>query len=100
MDGVELGMLPSKALALDGDHLLVLNEGNWGNNEAELSKVDVSTATATNNYFSSVNGRGLGDIGQDMIQYGSKIYVTVTFSNSIEVVDPCTGRATRIATTQ
>lgn len=97
MEAVELGMLPSKALALDADNLLVLNEGNWGNNEAELSLVDVNAGSATNNYFASANGRGLGDVAQDILQYGSKIYIAVTFSNSIEVVNPTTGLSTRIA---
>lgn len=97
MNAVELGFLPSKALALDADHLLVLNEGNWGNNEAELSLVDVNAATATNNYFAANNGRGLGDVGQDIIRYGSRIYIAVTYSNSIEVLNPTTGKSTRIA---
>ncbi len=98
MNAVELGMLPSKAIGLDGDRLLVLDEGNWSANEAEISRVEVAAGTAQVNFFSAANGRGLGDVGQDMIRYGGKVYVTVTFSNSLEVVDPLTGRSTRIGT--
>lgn len=86
---------------VDGDHAaspraLVLNEGAWGNNNAELSLLDNRTGALTVDWFSSVNGRGLGDVAQDIVLYGSKAYVTVTFSNSLEVVDTATGLAQRV----
>ena len=99
MIALEMGMLPSKAVALDDDHLLVLNEGLWGNNDASLSYVDVSNHSAINDWFSSNNGRGLGDVGQDLIIYGSRAYVTVSFSNSVEIINTRSGLSTRLATT-
>ena len=50
----------------------------------------------TNDWFAAINNRGLGDVAQDIIQYGGKIYATVTFSNSLEVIDRTTGASTRI----
>lgn len=40
--GIELGLLPCKAVALDGDKLIVLNQGNWGSNNASVSKIILS----------------------------------------------------------
>ena len=83
----EAGMLPSKVVSLGDGTAYVLNEGNWSNNEASLSRVDLSTGTITNNIFSTANGRDLGDVAQDLVLYGTKAYVTVSFSNTVEIVD-------------
>ena len=100
MSGVQVGMLPSKAVALSGDDLLVLDEGGWGANNAGVSRVDVATPSTIANYFADNNGRGLGDVAQDMVVVNGKAYITVTFSNSIEIMDIATGKSTRIATTK
>ena len=71
----------------------ILNEGGWGNNDAELSKLNSQTGEITNGVFAAQNGRGLGDVAQDLMQYGGKLYVTVWNSNTIEVVDPKTGKS-------
>lgn len=76
--------------------VLVLNEGSWGSNNATISVLDPAHREITADWFSSVNGRGLGDVAQDMIAYGSKVYATVTFSNSLEIIDPKNGSATRV----
>lgn len=94
------GNLPSKAVAIDGDNLLVLNEGGWSKNNSGISRVDVANSSCTADFFASSNGRGLGDVAQDLIIVGNKAYATVTFSNSFEVMDPATGKSTRIATTK
>ena len=75
---------------------IVLNEGGWGNNEAELSVIDYSDMSITNSFFSKINGRGLGDVAQDVIVYGGKVYVAVWGSNTIEVLDRKSGKATQI----
>ncbi|MBQ6096668.1 MAG: hypothetical protein IJK99_02865 [Bacteroidales bacterium] len=95
-----MGNLPSKAVAIDADNLLVLNEGGWGKNNAGISRVNVASGNCTPNFFADNNGRGLGDVAQDLIIAGGKAYATVTFSNSLEVMDPATGKSTRIATTK
>ena len=76
---------------------LVLNEGSWGANNAVLTAIDVEEGTVVDaDWFSSKNNRGLGDVAQDILVYGSKIYATVTFSNSLEVIDVHSGAATRV----
>lgn len=76
---------------------LVLNEGSWGNNEASISLLLNTTGKMDNNWFSLKNGRGLGDVAQDMVAYGNKIYVTVWGSNSLEVIDRNTSRSRHVS---
>lgn len=76
---------------------LVLNEGTWGANEASISLLLDTTGEMVNNWFSLKNGRGLGDVAQDMVAYGNKIYVTVWGSNSLEVIDRNTSRSRRVS---
>ena len=71
----------------------VLNEGNWGGNDAEISVLNADSGTISNNYFSINNGRGLGDVAQDLARYGSHLYAVVSYSNTVEVVDPATGKS-------
>ena len=100
LGATEVGNLPKKAVAVDANTLLVLNEGGWGANNAGISRVDVGNASATVNYFADNNGRGLGDVAQDIILVGDKAYITVSFSNSLEIMNTATGKSTRIATTK
>ena len=75
---------------------LVLNEGSWGNSNASITALDTHNGGTRSNWFSNANGRNLGDVAQDIVKYGSKVYATVTFSNSLEVIDPATGNATHV----
>lgn len=92
----EAGMLPSALLDLADGTAYLLNEGNWGSNNASLSRVNLSSGSIDNTVFSSANGRGLGDVAQDAVLYGSKVYVTVSFSNTIEVLSPADNTSVQI----
>lgn len=101
MDGTqhwqcEAGMLPSKVVDLGDGTAYVLNEGTWGSNNATLSRVDIATGAISNGVFAAANGRGLGDVAQDVVVYGGKAYITVSFSNTIEVVNPADNRSEQI----
>lgn len=87
---------PSDTIVPESGMALVLNEGNWGSNNASLTRLDLAKGTIENNWFSTVNGRGLGDLAQDLVVYGSKAYITVSESGSMEVVDTATGLSTRV----
>jgi Uncharacterized conserved protein len=67
--------------------IIVLNEGSWASNNSELTYYNYGDSTAYNSFFTSKNNRGLGDTGNDILRYGSKIYITVSGSNTIEVTD-------------
>ena len=76
--------------------VLLLNEGSWGSNNSSLTMIDNSRNMLDNHWFEEANGRGLGDVAQDIIAYGQRVYATVTFSNSLEVINPATGQSIRI----
>jgi len=77
--------------------LWILNEGSMGHNNSTLARYDLTAKELVKDCFLTVNKRGLGDVGNDMLQYGTKIYIVVSKSSSIEVVDATTGMSiTRI----
>ncbi len=67
--------------------ILVLNEGLFQQNNSSLSWLDFETNEVTKNIFLAINERPLGDTGNDMMSYGGKIYIVVTGSSTIEVID-------------
>lgn len=72
----------------------LLNEGNMSMNKASLDYMDYETGTYRRNVFSQANPNlvgGLGDVGNAIGIYGSKLYVVVNASNKIEVLNADTG---------
>lgn len=65
----------------------ILNRGNFNANNASISYYDLATGKLTPNYYQSVNGKGLGSDAEQIFIYGSKIYVSVTSSNRLVVLD-------------
>lgn len=80
------------AASIEG-YAMVLDEGSWGSNNASISLIEDQSGKIENDWFATMNGRGLGDVAQDMVVYGSKAYVTVTFSNTLEVIDLKSGKS-------
>lgn len=78
---------PVNPPSVPSEYLYVLNSGKWKSNNASLSMYDVKEKTVTHNIFETQNGRRLGDTGQDMIVYGSKMYIAVSGESTIEVTD-------------
>jgi YVTN family beta-propeller protein len=70
----------------------VLSEGSFGLNNTTLTYYNFSTATATTDFFASVNGSGLGDTGNDLLLYGGKVYIVMHKSSYVEVIDAMTGK--------
>ncbi len=71
----------------------LLSEGSWGGNDAGISLVDLNTGSIVLDWFEAANGRGIGDLAQDLVHYGNRLYATVFTSNTLEVIDPSTGRS-------
>lgn len=71
--------------------MLILNEGLFQLNNSGLSWIDFSTGTGNHEFFYQKTGRLLGDTGNDLKRYGSKLYVVVNVSSTIEVLDASTG---------
>ena len=80
---------------ISGDILgfYLLNEGNMGSNKSTLDYYDYSTGVYTRNVYGNANPsvpKELGDVGNDIQIYGSKLYAVVNCSNKIEVLDVAT----------
>jgi hypothetical protein len=71
--------------------IYVLNEGLFNLNNASLTYYDVVTSQPTTDFFKNNNGRGLGDTGNDLKNYGSKLYAVINGSSQLEVIDVRTG---------
>ncbi|MBP5677765.1 MAG: hypothetical protein J6W88_04640 [Bacteroidales bacterium] len=92
----EAGVYASKVVPVGDGTAYVLNEGSWGGNNASLSRVELATGNITNGVFAAANSRGLGDVAQDIIVYGTKAYIAVSFSNTVEVVSVSDNKAKQI----
>lgn len=67
--------------------LVVLCEGLFQQNNSTISWVSKSDQSVSNQVFYAANNRYLGDTGNDLLHYGSKIYVAVNASSTIEVLE-------------
>jgi len=65
----------------------ILNEGGFMSNNASLSYYNLENSSVLNGFFAQKNGRGLGDTGNDAQIYGSKMYIVINGSNTVEVVN-------------
>lgn len=77
--------------------MYVLNEGNMGSNKCTLDYLDLSgsdeTVHYTRNIYSERNPnevKELGDVGNDIQTYGSKLWMVVNCSNKVEVAEAST----------
>lgn len=78
---------PTEEPVIPSEYIYVLSSGNYGSNNTVLSMYNVKDGTVTRDIFEVQNGRRLGDTGQDLIVYGSKIYIAVFGESTIEVTD-------------
>ncbi|WP_185290035.1 YncE family protein [Chryseobacterium lactis] len=85
--------LPSENTAIKGFYML--NEGNMGSNKCTLDFFDYTKGTYYRNIYAEINPnvvKELGDVGNDIKIYGSKLYIVVNVSNKIEVLDAKTAK--------
>jgi DNA-binding beta-propeller fold protein YncE len=73
----------------------LLNEGNMGSNKATLDYYDYASGVYSRNIYGEANPgvpKELGDVGNDLRLYGSRLYAVVNCSNKVEVMDAATAR--------
>ena len=73
----------------------LLNEGNMGSNKCTLDYYDYQSGIYIKNIFAERNPgvvQELGDVGNDLAIYGSKLWAVVNCSNLVEVMDASTAR--------
>ena len=72
----------------------LVNEGNMGSNKCTLDYYDYYTGLYSRNFYAERNPdviKELGDVGNDIGIYGSKLYVVVNCSHKVEVLDAHSG---------
>ena len=75
--------------------LYILSEGLFNLNNSSLARYSFKNGQLDKNYFLGINKRGLGDTANDMAIYGSKLYIVVNVSSTVEVIDFYTGNVIR-----
>lgn len=79
---------------------LVLNEGNFGTDNAEVSFISFDLGSHSNTVFSAENpAEVLGNTAQSIGFYGDLAYIVVNGSNKIEIVNRYTMKKTGSITT-
>ncbi len=68
--------------------VLILNQGNFGAGNSNVSFISEDFVTQDNNIFASVNpGQTMGDTGQDIGFNGDLAFIVLNYSAKIEVVN-------------
>ena len=70
--------------------LYVLCEGNMGSNKARLDYINLEKGDYYSNWYGAQNPRQmkeLGDVGNDIQQYGGRLYAVINCSHKVEVMD-------------
>jgi YVTN family beta-propeller protein len=68
--------------------LYVLSEGGG---DSKLGYYNKTTGAFLGDFFYQQNGNNLGQIGNDMIQYGGKSYIVMNTTGNVTVIDHSTG---------
>lgn len=73
----------------------LLNEGNMGSNKSTLDYYDYATSEYHRNIYGAANPtvpKELGDVGNDIKVYGSKLYAVINCSDKVDVMDKFTAK--------
>jgi DNA-binding beta-propeller fold protein YncE len=95
-------VFPSVTTKVDSTQTIVdyagfylLNEGNMGSNKSTLDYYNFGTGIYKKNIYAEINPsvpKELGDVGNDLQIYGSRLYAVINCSNKIEVMDAQTAK--------
>ena len=94
-------LLEQSQVIADGGHtgVYVLSEGLFNQNNSTLAWIDFGTGQPDSwtsasgssfDAFEKVNGRRIGDTANDLLLYGSRLYIAVSESSTIEILDAAT----------
>lgn len=86
------GKEPDPVIPTQG--IYVINQGGFGANNSGLTYYDYITKTTTSDIFQAVNGTKIGDTGNDVGIYGSKMYLVINGSDRVTVANAKTAKAT------
>lgn len=78
----------------DEKGVYILNQGSFNGNNSTLTYYSFINKTTIADQFAASNaGSGLGDTGNDVKIYGSKMYIVVNVSSNVEVVNAKTTKS-------
>lgn len=77
---------------IERNGIFILNEGDMNHNNSTISYYNLRNGYRNADIFTTVNNRGLGDTGNDLQQYGSKLYCVVNVSENIQVMNLYTAK--------
>ena len=89
-DAVSSPSEEKKPLSTGEGYMYVLCEGNMGSNKCQLDLLNTASSEYTQNIYTIANPsvvKELGDVGNDIKIYGSKLWIVVNCSNKVEVCD-------------
>ena len=93
----EEDLFPQAVTAING--LYLLNQGNMNTNKASLDFYDYASGKYQRNIFGEINPDatlGLGDVGNDLGIYGSKLYAVINKSSKLEIMDAKTTKRLKV----
>ena len=89
MENIDTGGTTTKSEIVG---MYLLNEGNMGSNKATLDYLDLSGNDPTSHYLRNIYSErnpttvmSLGDVGNDIQIYGSRLWLVINCSNKVEV---------------
>jgi hypothetical protein len=86
---------PQAQPVLEGNKVVILNEGNFGRGNASISAYFPANGTVSQNIFGRFNGNlPLGDVLQDMVQAQGDYFVSLNASGKIVALDTATWQVT------
>ncbi|RYY55786.1 MAG: YncE family protein [Chitinophagaceae bacterium] len=75
--------------------VFTLSEGSFSTPSTTLTFYDFAASTASTDFFKNANSSSLGTLGNDMIVYGSKMYIVMNVDSYLEVADAKTAKHIR-----
>lgn len=85
--------LPEKETPKVTTGLYILNEGGFGQNNTSITYYSFENRQPVTDYYFNVNNNSLGDLGNDILIYGSKLYIVMNGSSYVQVADAATATA-------
>lgn len=82
------GFITDSALAQQPEQVIVVNQGAFLQGNASITIYDPATQTASQNVFQQANSRPLGDVATHTVLINDLLYIVVSNSDKIEVVNP------------
>lgn len=75
---------------VEASSMFVLNEGQMGMNNSSIDMLNLDNGTYTQNAYELANPTTvleLGDVGNDIVVAGEKVYAVINSSHKVEVID-------------